>query len=66
MPDLQSWIRNDNLAPDWLKIGTDITGQGPFNATFSLAGTSIPEPSTWALLSGGLSVLGFLRKKLIP
>ena len=66
MPDLQSWIRNDNLAPDWLKIGTDITGQGPFNATFSLAGTSIPEPSTWALLSGGLSVLGFLRRKLIP
>jgi hypothetical protein len=36
--DLQSWIRNDNLAPDWLKIGTDITAQGPFNASFSLAG----------------------------
>jgi hypothetical protein len=38
MPDLQSWIRNDNLAPDWLRIGTDITGQGPFNAAFSLSG----------------------------
>jgi hypothetical protein len=38
MPDLQSWIRNDALAPDWLRIGTDITGQGPFNAAFSLAG----------------------------
>ena len=37
-PDLQSWIRNDNLAPDWLRIGTDITGQGPFNASFSLTG----------------------------
>jgi hypothetical protein len=37
-PDLQSWIRNDALAPDWLRIGTDITGQGPFNAAFSLAG----------------------------
>jgi hypothetical protein len=36
--DLQSWIRNDNLAPDWLRIGTDITGQGPFNASFSLSG----------------------------
>ena len=24
--DLQSWIRNDALAPDWLRIGTDITG----------------------------------------
>jgi hypothetical protein len=38
MPDLQSWIRNDALAPDWLRIGTDITGQGPFNAAFSLTG----------------------------
>jgi hypothetical protein len=36
--DLQSWIRNDALAPDWLRIGTDITGQGPFNAAFSLFG----------------------------
>jgi len=36
--DLQTWIRNDALAPDWLRIGTDITGQGPFNATFSLLG----------------------------
>ena len=36
--DLQSWIRNDALAPDWLRIGTDITHQGPFNAAFSLAG----------------------------
>jgi hypothetical protein len=38
LPDLQSWIRNDALAPDWLRIGTDITGQGPFNASFSLSG----------------------------
>ena len=36
--DLQTWIRNDNLAPDWLRIGTDITHQGPFNACFSLSG----------------------------
>jgi len=37
--DLQSWTRNDGagaLAPDWSRIGTDITGQGPFNATFEL------------------------------
>ena len=40
--DLQSWIRNENLAPDWLRIGTDITHQGPFNGTFSLTGTSTP------------------------
>jgi hypothetical protein len=24
--DLQAWIRNSNLAPDWLRIGTDIIG----------------------------------------
>jgi hypothetical protein len=38
--DLQSWIRNDNLAPDWSRIGTDITGQGPLNASFSLSGVT--------------------------
>ena len=40
-PDLQSWIRNEDLAPDWLRIGTDIVGGTPaptFNATFSLHG----------------------------
>jgi hypothetical protein len=37
-PDLQSWIRNDALAPDWLRIGTDIIGQGAFNSAFSLFG----------------------------
>jgi hypothetical protein len=62
MPDLQSWIRNDNLAPDWLRIGTDITHQGPFDATFSLSGTTVPEPAAWALLALGLIVFG--RAKL--
>jgi hypothetical protein len=38
--DRQSWIRNDNLAPDWSRIGTDITHQGPFNASFSLSGVT--------------------------
>jgi hypothetical protein len=47
--DLQSWIRNDGpgaLAPDWERIGTDVTGQGPFNAAFSLTGTATPSPSS--------------------
>jgi IPT/TIG domain len=41
--DLQTWIRTDGtgaLAPDWERIGTDVTNQGPFNASFSLSGTS--------------------------
>jgi hypothetical protein len=45
--DLQSWIRNDNLAPDWSRIGTDITGpvngKGTFNASFSLSGVTGAE-----------------------
>jgi hypothetical protein len=49
-PDLQSWIRNGDLDPDWLRIGTDIVG-GPtpptFNAVFSLVG-SVPEISSTA------------------
>src|SRR5215467_7417703 len=38
MPDLQSWIRNANLDPDWLRIGADIVGGTAFNASFSLSG----------------------------
>jgi hypothetical protein len=59
-PDLQSWIRNDGpgaLAPDWERIGTDVTHQGPFNAAFSLSGTSLPEPASLSLL--GIAIAGF-------
>ena len=38
MADLQSWIRNEALQPDWLRIGTDIIGGATFNASFSLHG----------------------------
>jgi len=51
--DLQAWIRNANLNPDWLRIGTDIIGIIPpattaptFNMTFSLAGDTVPEAGT--------------------
>jgi hypothetical protein len=61
-PDLQTWIRNSDLKPDWLRIGTDITGQGPFNAAFTLSGTIIPEPSSVILLSAGfVGLLGVLE-----
>jgi hypothetical protein len=59
LPDLQSWIRTDGagaLAPDWSRIGTDITDQGPFNASFSLTGQVVPEPG--GLTLAGVSVLG--------
>lgn len=68
-PDLQSWIRNDGpgtLGPDWERIGTDVTGQGPFNAAFSLQGTSVaavPEPGTFALMLFGFGALGAFARQ---
>ena len=65
--DLQSWIRNDGdgaIAPDWERIGTDVTHQGPFNAAFSLSGDSIPEPSTLLLFGAGLVALGAWKRNL--
>ena len=49
MGDLQAWIRNSDLKPDWLRIGTDIIGGSPaptFNMTFSLTGETIAQDET--------------------
>jgi hypothetical protein len=66
LPDLQAWIRNENLAPDWSRIGTDIIGPpatgGPaptFNEAFALDGQFVPEPSSIALVLGGFLALGW-------
>jgi hypothetical protein len=66
-PDLQTWIRNADLDPDWLRVGTDITNQGPFNGAFSLSGQAVPEPSTFALLGlGTLGLLGYQWRRRRP
>jgi hypothetical protein len=47
--DLQEWIRNSNLEPDWLRVGTDIVGGSPaptFNAAFSLTGQTVTPQLT--------------------
>jgi len=46
--DRQAWIRNHDLTPDWLRIGTDIIAGNPptFNMTFSLTGNAILAPGT--------------------
>jgi hypothetical protein len=48
-PDRQPWIRNSSLAPDWLRIGTDIIDGGTppaFNMAFSLTGETVPDVGT--------------------
>jgi hypothetical protein len=71
-PDLQSWTRDEGLAPDWLRIGTDIVGPAPaggpaptFNGAFSIAGKeaeAVPEPSTFALAGVGLALAALSRR----
>jgi len=51
--DLQAWIRNTGLSPDWLRIGTDIIGTDipgttapVFNMTFTLSGITVRNAGT--------------------
>jgi len=62
-PDLQTWIRNANLAPDWLRVGTDIVGKGAFNGTFSLSGETVAVPLPGAVVLAGLGLLLAARRR---
>jgi hypothetical protein len=68
--DLETWIRSKgflgDLAPDWSRVGTDVTHEGPFNATFSLTGTTtvttVPEPTSMFLIAP-LVCFGIIRHR---
>ena len=51
-----------------LRVGTDITHQGPFNAAFSLEGATVaavPEPESYTLMLAGLALVGVLKRRRI-
>jgi hypothetical protein len=63
--DLQTWTRDANLDPDWLRVGMDIVGGATpptFNAAFSLDGTVVPEPSMGVLVLAGLALILIARR----
>jgi hypothetical protein len=68
--DLQAWIRNQPLQPDWLRVGTDIVGgttPPTFNGTFSLSGLAIPEPSSLVMAGTAATIgLGYWLRRRRP
>jgi hypothetical protein len=57
--DLQAWIRNAQLDPDWSRVGQDIVANGSaFNMAFEVRG--VPEPASLVLLGSGL--VGLARR----
>jgi hypothetical protein len=59
--DLQTWTRDSNLDPDWLRVGADIVGGTTFNQAFSLDGSTVPEPGTTFVCLVGLAFIGGSR-----
>lgn len=61
--------QNTSEVLSFLAMGTP-TGQPPFslldNVTMMASVSAVPEPSSWAMLAGGLGLLGFMarRKKM--
>jgi hypothetical protein len=64
--DLQAWTRDQFLDPDWLRVGTDIVGGATpptFNMTFSLNGTTVPEPSSYVLLGSAAALFSMALRR---
>ena len=43
--------------------GWEVLTQGDLVENFAASFTAVPEPSTWALLIGGLATFGFMRRR---
>ena len=43
--------------------GWEVLTQGELVENFAASFTAVPEPSTWALLIGGLATFGFIRRR---
>lgn len=54
------WNKSDLV--EWYWQGTS-SGQPPASQAFSLQGSLVPEPGTWALMLGGLALLPALRRR---
>jgi len=65
--DLQAWIRNADLDPDWLRQGTDIVGGGldapKFNDSFSLVGTLPDSGSTLLFFASAIGPVLYLKRR---
>ena len=57
--DLQAWIRNAALQPDWLRVGTDIVGGATpplYNASFTLNNAPLPIKASTQQLAGEVGI----------
>jgi len=65
-PDLATWIRNESLDPDWLRVSAGTVGGDPspgFYSLFALDAVDVPEPASVLLTLAGLAVVALLRIK---
>lgn len=46
-----------------IRSGADLTVRGTMTASIQVITPAVPEPSTWALLMGGMGLMAFVRRR---